>query len=153
MNRDDNGRPPAPVAHAWAYRALLRANTALNLAPPRLGLGYWSFERFLKSKVKEAPRFINDVACELGGEARRRGLDGVSCGHFHKAERRVIDGIIYIDDGDWVESCTPPWSSPTDHRDRRLGRAAGLVPARSARADAPAPTRAPARGEAVANAC
>jgi predicted phosphodiesterase len=30
----------------------------------------------------------------------------VICGHIHKAEMRSIDGITYINDGDWVESCT-----------------------------------------------
>ena len=37
-------------------------------------------------------------------EARRRGCDGVVCGHIHKAELREIDGILYCNDGDWVES-------------------------------------------------
>ena len=40
------------------------------------------------------------------GEARRRGFDGVVCGHIHKAEIRMIDGILYCNDGDWVESLT-----------------------------------------------
>jgi UDP-2,3-diacylglucosamine pyrophosphatase LpxH len=39
-------------------------------------------------------------------EARRRGLDGVVCGHIHKAEIREIDGVLYCNDGDWVESLT-----------------------------------------------
>ena len=90
----------------WAYRALLRANTAWNHARRRLGLGYWSFARFLKSKVKQDTRFVDDFERELAAEARRRGLDGVICGHIHKAERRVIDGVAYVNDGDWVESCT-----------------------------------------------
>ena len=90
----------------WAYRALLRANTAWNRIRRRLGLGYWSFARFLKSRVKEATRFVDDFERELAAEARRRGLDGVVCGHIHKAERRMIDGVLYINDGDWVESCT-----------------------------------------------
>ena len=90
----------------WAYRALLRVNTAWNHARRRLGLGYWSFARFLKSKVKQATRFSDAFERELANEARRRGLDGVICGHIHKAERRTIDGITYVNDGDWVESCT-----------------------------------------------
>ncbi len=40
------------------------------------------------------------------GEARQRGVDGVVCGHIHKAEIRTIDGILYCNDGDWVESLT-----------------------------------------------
>ena len=39
-------------------------------------------------------------------EAKRRGYDGVVCGHIHKAELRTINGITYANDGDWVESLT-----------------------------------------------
>ena len=42
----------------------------------------------------------------MASEARRRGVDGVVCGHIHHAEIRTIDGILYCNDGDWVESCT-----------------------------------------------
>ncbi len=39
----------------------------------------------------------------------RRGavsVDGVICGHIHHAASRDIDGVHYINTGDWVESCT-----------------------------------------------
>ena len=39
-------------------------------------------------------------------EARKRGAQGVVCGHIHHAELRDIDGILYANDGDWVESLT-----------------------------------------------
>ena len=89
-----------------AYRALLRANTAWNRLLRRFGFGYWSFAAFLKGKVKNAAKFIDDFERSVTDEARRRGFDGVICGHIHKAETRVIDGVAYINDGDWVESCT-----------------------------------------------
>ena len=38
--------------------------------------------------------------------ARRRGVDGIVCGHIHTPEIRTIDGILYCNDGDWVESCS-----------------------------------------------
>ena len=90
----------------WSYRALLHLNTAWNRMRGRLGLGYWSFAAFLKSRVKKATRFIDEFEAALAGEARRRGLDGVICGHIHKAQSRIIGGVAYINDGDWVESCT-----------------------------------------------
>jgi UDP-2,3-diacylglucosamine pyrophosphatase LpxH len=90
----------------WSYRALLSANTALNGLRRRLGLGYWSFSAFIKVKVKNALQFIENFEQTLADEARRRGVDGVICGHIHCAEIRDIDGIAYINDGDWVESCT-----------------------------------------------
>lgn len=42
----------------------------------------------------------------MAEEARRRECDGVVCGHIHKAEIRSIDGVLYCDEGDWVESMT-----------------------------------------------
>jgi UDP-2,3-diacylglucosamine pyrophosphatase LpxH len=39
-------------------------------------------------------------------EAQRRGVDGVMCGHIHHAEMRRIGDILYLNDGDWVESCS-----------------------------------------------
>lgn len=42
----------------------------------------------------------------VADEARRRGADGVVCGHIHKAAMRDVGGILYLNDGDWVESCT-----------------------------------------------
>ena len=89
-----------------AYRALLAANTLFNRARRRLGFGYWSLSAFLKTRVKNALQFIENFEAAVAEEARRRGVDGVICGHIHKAEMRDIGGLLYINDGDWVESCT-----------------------------------------------
>jgi UDP-2,3-diacylglucosamine pyrophosphatase LpxH len=56
--------------------------------------------------VKNAVNFISDFERVMIEEARRRGCDGVVCGHIHKAEMREIDGMLYCNDGDWVESLT-----------------------------------------------
>jgi len=100
----------------WAYRTILALNTLFNLARRRLGFGYWSLSAFLKSRVKNALQFIENFESAVAEEARRRGVDGVICGHIHKAEMRDIDGIAYINDGDWVESCT----ALVEHKDGRL---------------------------------
>jgi len=100
----------------WAYGAALAANTLVNRVGRRLGLRYWSFSAFLKTKVKKALQFIENFEHAVADEARRRGVDGVICGHIHKAEMRDIDGIAYVNDGDWVESCT----ALVEHMDGRL---------------------------------
>jgi len=99
-----------------AYRALLTLNTILNRLRRRLGFGYWSLSAFLKSKVKDALQFIDNFETAVAEEARRRSVDGVICGHIHKAEMRDISGILYVNDGDWVESCT----AVVEHGDGRL---------------------------------
>ena len=90
----------------WAYSVALRINTTFNWARRRLGLPYWSLSAYLKHKVKNAVQFIDNYEHAVASEARRRGVDGVVCGHIHHAEIRTIDGVLYCNDGDWVESCT-----------------------------------------------
>jgi UDP-2,3-diacylglucosamine pyrophosphatase LpxH len=88
------------------YELTLRLNRGLNSARARLGLPYWSLSRYLKLRVKRATRYIGDFEQALVREARARGADGVVCGHIHHAELREIDGLLYANDGDWVESLT-----------------------------------------------
>ena len=90
----------------WSYRALLGLNTHFNRLRRLLGLSYWSLSAFLKHRVKDAVAFIDRFEMVMAEEARRRGVDGVICGHIHKAEIRDFDGIAYLNDGDWVESCS-----------------------------------------------
>jgi UDP-2,3-diacylglucosamine pyrophosphatase LpxH len=89
-----------------AYILTLKLNRWFNHARARLGLPYWSLAQFLKHRVKNAVSYITQFEEALAREARRRGFDGVICGHIHKAEIRDIDGIRYCNDGDWVESLT-----------------------------------------------
>lgn len=90
----------------WSYRTVLQLNTVFNYGRRRLGYPYWSLSAYLKHKVKNAVSFISDFEGTLADQARERGVDGVICGHIHKAELRDVDGVLYANDGDWVESCT-----------------------------------------------
>jgi len=96
------------LAHVgdWMYTLLLKLNRWLNAIRQRFGLPYWSMSQYLKHKVKNAVNFISDFEHVMTEEARRRGCDGVVCGHIHKAQMREINGILYCNDGDWVESLT-----------------------------------------------
>ena len=88
------------------YDLILKINHWFNHVRVRMGFPYWSLSQYLKHKAKKAVSFICDFEEALANEARRRGLDGVVCGHIHKAEIRDIGGILYCNDGDWVESLT-----------------------------------------------
>jgi UDP-2,3-diacylglucosamine pyrophosphatase LpxH len=88
------------------YAFTLRLNRHFNTLRARLGLSYWSLSQYLKHRVKNAVSYIGAFEEALAREARRRKLDGVVCGHIHHAEIRDIDGVLYCNDGDWVESLT-----------------------------------------------
>ena len=88
------------------YDFILWLNGHFNRARIRLGLPYWSLSQYLKHRVKNAVSFITGFEQVLLREARRHGYDGVVCGHIHKAEIRHLDGLLYCNDGDWVESLT-----------------------------------------------
>ena len=89
-----------------AYIFLLHVNTVLNFFRRKLGFSYWSISAYLKHKAKSAVEYIGNYEVALADEARRREVDGVICGHIHTAEMRNMEGILYCNDGDWVESCT-----------------------------------------------
>lgn len=110
--------------HRWvailgdvSYNLLVRLNTWLSLVRRTLGIsGYWSLAGYAKRKVKGAVSFIYDFEDCVMRAVRDRGLDGVICGHIHSAELRDIDGLTYMNCGDWVDSCT----AIVEHHDGRM---------------------------------
>jgi UDP-2,3-diacylglucosamine pyrophosphatase LpxH len=111
------------MCHRWlaflgdaAYSGLMRLNIVINAVRQRLDLPYWSLSKHAKNKVKNAVEFISRFEEAVAHEARDRGVDGVVCGHIHTAEIRDFGGIVYYNDGDWVEGCT----ALVEHFDGRL---------------------------------
>jgi UDP-2,3-diacylglucosamine pyrophosphatase LpxH len=88
------------------YEFALWLNQPLNWVRRHLGLGFWSLSAYLKYRVKGAVAFIGAFEEAVATEARRRGVNGVICGHIHHASDRAFAGIHYLNCGDWVESCT-----------------------------------------------
>ena len=100
----------------WAYTVSLEVNRVFNVVRRKLGYSYWSLSAWLKRQVKEAVKAIDRFETALTTEAKHRGFDGVVCGHIHHAEMRMVNGVLYCNDGDWVESCT----ALVEHEDGRL---------------------------------
>ncbi len=142
----------------WAYDAALFINTRFNAIRRLFGFGYWSFSAWAKLKVKKAVNFIGSFERELAAEAKRRGADGVVCGHIHYPTIREIDGVTYVNTGDFVESCSLvvehddgrfeviTWSTPFAQRQRELAAAASA----GQPAEAAARAKQPAEAEAEA---
>ena len=110
--------------HRWvailgdvAYNLMVRLNAWLSLARRTFGIsGYWSLAGYAKRKVKSAVSFIYDFEDSVMRAVRARGLDGVICGHIHSAAIRDVEGLAYINCGDWVDSCT----AIVEHYDGRM---------------------------------
>lgn len=88
----------------WLYYVILSGNRVTNALRRRLGLRYWSLADFLKRKSSAAEHYIERFVRAGLDDARRRGLDGILCGHIHRPDLRIVDGLVYANDGDWVES-------------------------------------------------
>jgi UDP-2,3-diacylglucosamine pyrophosphatase LpxH len=89
-----------------AYTFALALNDRLHDFRRRSGLPYWSLSARLKRVVKNAVEYVSRYEEVVARAAAAKGVDGVCCGHIHHAEIRRIGAIQYLNDGDWVESCT-----------------------------------------------
>jgi UDP-2,3-diacylglucosamine pyrophosphatase LpxH len=99
----------------WAYERLMDFNVVILYVRKLMGLGHWSLSAYIKHKVKKAVEFISRFEEVVVREARERNCQGVICGHIHTPDNRMIDGVHYLNDGDWVESC----SALVEHLDGR----------------------------------
>jgi len=90
----------------WLYYRILTGNVMLNRLRRRLGLRYWSLADFLKQRSTAAGRYISRFVHAGLDDVRARGLDGIVCGHIHRASLSLHEGLVYANDGDWVESLT-----------------------------------------------
>jgi len=127
------------------YDLVLEWNSTFNWFRHKLGFGYWSLSKYLKHKVKKASDFMFQFETNLAKYCKKRGFDGVICGHIHHAEIKEIDGVTYMNDGDWVESCTAlvehhdgrweivTWTKEKDDVDNDINSGELKQPARSTR--------------------
>jgi UDP-2,3-diacylglucosamine pyrophosphatase LpxH len=88
------------------YTFLLWVNRIYNIYRAKRGLNYFSLSQKIKQKVKSAVSYISDFENELATLAKARHADGIICGHIHQSANTMINGIHYLNSGDWVESMT-----------------------------------------------
>jgi UDP-2,3-diacylglucosamine pyrophosphatase LpxH len=88
------------------YDIIIRLNDIWSAVRERFNLPYWSLSKWIKHNTKQAVSYVLNFETLLSHYCKTKGYDGIICGHIHTAEIRTIDGIIYMNDGDWVESCT-----------------------------------------------
>jgi UDP-2,3-diacylglucosamine pyrophosphatase LpxH len=110
--------------HKWvailgdmAYNLLVSLNIYLSWLRRTLKIsGYWSLAGYAKRQIKTAVNFIFDFEDSVIHHVRERELDGAICGHIHWPMIKEVDGLTYINCGDWVDSCT----AIVEHLDGRM---------------------------------
>ena len=126
------------TCHRWvsilgdiSYTWLVHVNRLLSLMRRKLGIpGHWSLADYAKRNVLQAVSFISNFEAAVVHSVKQRGLDGVICGHIHTPAIKHVDGVVYINCGDWVDSCT----AIVEHYDGRMELVRWKHPARSAEA-------------------
>ena len=115
---------------AAAYEVSLVMNRWYNYFRKWMGLSYWSLSAYLKNKAKRAVQHIANFEKAVVNEAKKYEVEGVVCGHIHHAEIQELNGVLYLNTGDWVESCTAlvehvdgtleviRWSNPENRPER-----------------------------------
>ena len=91
---------------ATAYEIMMRINRGVNLCRRALGLPHWSLATYLKLRLRECRALRRGIRTCRGASRAEPQLSGIVCGHIHRPGLREIDGVLYCNDGDWVESCT-----------------------------------------------
>lgn len=88
------------------YDALLSVNHLVSRMRKKPRSGQYAFSAGVKRRVKQVVRYISDFEVRLADYARKKGCEGVLCGHIHTPALTEIQGITYANTGDWVENCS-----------------------------------------------
>jgi len=88
------------------YEMCLWLNKWYNKYREFRGFEYFSLSKVIKDNVKRATQYVGDFETHMVTHAKELGYDGVICGHIHKPELRVIDGIEYKNSVDYDENMT-----------------------------------------------
>ncbi len=94
------------IAGDAGYDLLLFLNRWSNKIRKLFGGNYWSLASWIKARVHKAREAINAFEDAAIHEAKKQNVDGIICGHIHHPKIKVCDGIVYCNDGDWIENCT-----------------------------------------------
>ena len=63
-----------------------------------------SLSKFLKNSVKEAVKFMTSFEEEIVRQGVKHNCDTVMCGHIHHPDNKIINGVRYLNIGDFIEN-------------------------------------------------
>ena len=89
-----------------AYDFSMFINKIYNYFRKLFGLNYWSLSAFLKSKVKNAIKYLNDFKAISISEIEKHNCNSIMIGHIHSPSFEKIQNFTYYNTGDFCESCS-----------------------------------------------
>ncbi len=98
--------PALKLIGSALYSLILLANRPVNALRMVAGLPRWSLVSWLKARVGNAMTYVQRFEQAAAAAAAARKVDGIVCGHIHRPHVAQMDGVLYCNDGDWVEHCT-----------------------------------------------
>jgi UDP-2,3-diacylglucosamine pyrophosphatase LpxH len=63
-----------------------------------------SLSKFLKNSVKEAVKFMTSFEQEIVRQGIKHNCATVMCGHIHHPDNKMVDGVRYLNTGDFIEN-------------------------------------------------
>jgi UDP-2,3-diacylglucosamine pyrophosphatase LpxH len=90
---------------AFAYDLLIELNIQVNRLLSLFRLRHFSFSEYVKHKVKDAVKYINHFEEVVVDIAIMRGCRTVVAGHIHTTADKTINGVRYLNCGDWISNC------------------------------------------------
>ena len=90
----------------FAYTFMMWSNTKIDQIRDQFGLPYWSLAKWVKRNSKKAEEAIDAYQLAAINMIKDKNYDGIICGHLHYPTIRELDGVRYMNDGDWVENCS-----------------------------------------------
>ncbi len=106
FDKVEGGAQWLSVVGSFAYDILLVTDRSINRTLARLGWAPRKISGTAKRTVKLAVQFISGYEDRLADHARQADCDGIICGHIHVPRYRMLDEILYVNLGDWIENST-----------------------------------------------
>lgn len=88
----------------FLYEMVTLASRIIHKIRQAAGYKHWSLATYLKGKAKNAIKYVERFERLMAEETQKKGYSGVVCGHIHQPAKKILGGIQYYNDGDWVDS-------------------------------------------------
>ncbi|EKE68279.1 UDP-2,3-diacylglucosamine diphosphatase [Gallaecimonas xiamenensis] len=88
------------------YDLLMWLNRSCQGLRRRFGLPYWSLAGYIKRRIGKAQAAIGRYRQAALTAAKAEGCDGIVLGHIHQPAMEQQDGLLYLNTGDFVDSCS-----------------------------------------------